>query len=138
MPAFERAVLIVNPVSGQARGLRLGQQLRRALEERNIFCTLRVTGGAGDAQSWARSAAADGFDLIVAIGGDGTVGEVVSGQARTTGKVPIAVAPVGTANVVALALFGRYEPTASRLGGFLAPDDLHYWVTQNSGEIDYT
>ena len=104
MPAFERAVLIVNPVSGQARGLRLGQQLRRALQERNIFCTLRVTGGAGDAESWARSAAADGFDLIVAIGGDGTVGEVVSGQARTTEKVPIAVAPVGTANVVALAL----------------------------------
>lgn len=40
-------------------------------------------------------------------------------------------------NVVALALLGRYEPPASRIGGFLAPDDLHYWVTRSSGEIDF-
>ena len=104
MAKFERAVLIVNPVSGQARGLRLGQQLRRTLEEREVSCSLRVTNAMGDAERWARTAHADGFDLIVAVGGDGTVGEVVSGQARSSHKVPIAVVPVGTANVVALAL----------------------------------
>ncbi len=104
MTTYERAVLIVNPVSGQARGLRLGQQLRRSFEDRDIFCSLRVTTGAGDAQRWARTAGDEGFDLIVAIGGDGTVGEVVSGQARTAAKVPIAIVPTGTANVVALAL----------------------------------
>ncbi len=104
MPRYQRAVLIVNPVAGQARGLRLGQQLRTMLEERGVVCSVRVTAGAGDAQRWARSAADDGFDLIVAIGGDGTVGEVVSGQARAGTKVPVAVVPVGTANVVALAL----------------------------------
>lgn len=104
MAKFERAVLIVNPVSGQARGLRLGQQVRKTLEERGVFCSLRVTNAMGDAERWSRSAHPDGFDLIVAVGGDGTVGEVVSGQARSSHKVPIAVVPVGTANVVALAL----------------------------------
>ena len=104
MPRYERAVLIVNPVAGQARGLRLGQQLRSSLEERGVACAVRVTGRAGDAERWSRAAAIDGFDLIVAIGGDGTVGEVVSGQARCPAKVPVAVVPVGTANVVALAL----------------------------------
>ncbi len=101
---FERAVLIVNPVSGQARGLRLGQGLRKALEGRGVFCSYRVTGGQGDAEGWSRHAGPEGFDLIIAIGGDGTVGEVVSGQARAGDMIPIAVVPVGTANVVALAL----------------------------------
>jgi len=104
MTPFERAVVIVNPVSGQARGLRLGQSLCGALEARGVFCALRVTSGGGDAELWSRQAAADGFDLIVAIGGDGTIAEVVSGQARSGSMVPIAVVPVGTANVVALAL----------------------------------
>jgi YegS/Rv2252/BmrU family lipid kinase len=96
--------VIVNPVSGQARGLRLGQHLRGSLEEKGIVCSMRVTSGPDDAMRWSRGAKADGFDLVVVIGGDGTVGEVVSGQARTADKVPVAVIPVGTANVVSLAL----------------------------------
>ena len=104
MPQYERAILVVNPVSGQSRGLRLGGQLRTALESHGVVCSVRVTSGPGDAERWARSAAGAGFDLIVAIGGDGTVGEVVAGQARSDDKVPVAVVPVGTANVVALAL----------------------------------
>ena len=104
MTPVERAVLIVNPVSGQARGLRLGQGIRVALEKKGIFCSVRVTRGQGDAENWAFQAKAEGYDLIVAIGGDGTVGEVVSGQARAEDMVPIALVPVGTANVVALAL----------------------------------
>jgi len=104
MSRYQHAVLIVNPVSGQARGLRLGQQLRSSFEKRDVTCSVRVTHGAGDAERWAASAAGDGFDLIVAIGGDGTVGEIVSGQARADAKLPVAVVPVGTANVVALAL----------------------------------
>jgi len=104
MPTYHHALLIVNPVSGQARGLRLAQQLRESLNKKSVVGAVRVTNGPGDAQRWSREADALGFDLIVAIGGDGTVGEVVSGQAQSEVKVPIAVVPVGTANVVALAL----------------------------------
>ena len=104
MPNYQRALLIVNPVAGHARGLRLSQQLKDALEARGLVCSVRVTNGQGDARRWSAAAGADTFDLIVAIGGDGTVGEVVAGQARSTVKVPIAIVPVGTANVVALAL----------------------------------
>lgn len=104
MKEIHHAVLIVNPVSGQARGLRLGQQMRQAFEKKDITCSVRVTNGQGDALRWSEEASSMGFDVIVAIGGDGTVGEVVSGQARSERKVPIAVVPVGTANVVALAL----------------------------------
>ncbi len=126
---YQRAVLIVNPVSGQARGLRLGQQLRTTLEARGVVCSVRVTSGLGDAMRWSRSAAADGFDLIVTIGGDGTVGEVVSGQARSEEKVPIAVVPVGTANVVALALALPWFPgtaTGNILDARVLPFDVGY------------
>ncbi len=104
MSTFTRAVLIVNPVSGQARGLRIGQQLRKSFEKKGVVCTVRITSGMGDAKRFASGAFADGCDLIVVIGGDGTVGEVVAGQTDCSSKVPIAIVPVGTANVVALAL----------------------------------
>lgn len=104
MNRYTSALLIVNPVSGQARGLRLCEQLRSSLDVHGVTCSVRVTHGPGDAVRWSLAAAEDGHDLIIAIGGDGTVGEVVAGQARSEVKVPIAVVPVGTANVVALAL----------------------------------
>ncbi len=104
MAKFERVLLVVNPVSGQARGLRLVRQLRQTLEEKGVVCSVRVTNGLGDAERWSHTAAESGFEVIVVIGGDGTVGEVVAGQARCSNKVPVAVVPVGTANVVAMAL----------------------------------
>jgi len=104
MPLYKQALIIVNPAAGQKRGLRLGQQLRTSLEAHKVVCSVKVTNGEGDARRWAESADPDGFDLIVAVGGDGTLGEVVSGQARAEKKVPIAIVPVGTANVVAIAL----------------------------------
>ena len=104
MAKIERVLLIVNPVSGQARGLRLGRQLRQYLESNDYVCSVRVTNGVGDAERWSQTAFESGFETIVIIGGDGSVGEVVAGQARSSNKVPVAIVPVGTANVVAIAL----------------------------------
>ncbi|PID80771.1 hypothetical protein CSB20_05775 [bacterium DOLZORAL124_64_63] len=137
MAAYQRALLIVNPVSGQARGLRLGQQLRQSLEEKGVVCSVRVTSAAGDAERWSHSAAEAGFEVIVVIGGDGTVGEVVAGQARTSNKVPVAIVPVGTANVVAIALTLPLIPAMIRAGvldgrvmdfdvGYLPDLDRHF------------
>ncbi|MFO7608650.1 MAG: diacylglycerol kinase family lipid kinase [Candidatus Krumholzibacteriia bacterium] len=139
MTRYARAVLIVNPVAGQARGLRLGQQLRTSFEERGVVCSVRVTSGVGDAERWSLAAARDGFDLIVAIGGDGTVGEVVSGQARSERKVAVAVVPVGTANVVALALALPWLPGMASSAildgrvldfdvGYLPEHDRHFFL----------
>lgn len=129
MSNYHRALLIVNPVAGHARGLRLSQQLKDALEARGVVCSVRVTNGQGDARRWAAGAAPEDFDLIVAIGGDGTVGEVVAGQARAVIKVPIAIVPVGTANVVALALALPWLPgmaVTNVLEGRVLPFDVGY------------
>jgi diacylglycerol kinase (ATP) len=104
MVTFENALLIINPRSGIGRGVRTSARVERGLREHGIACSARVTGGPGDATKWARSAAEEGFDLIVAIGGDGTLQEIVAGQARSERKVPVSLIPTGTANVVAIAL----------------------------------
>ncbi|MBU8871731.1 MAG: diacylglycerol kinase family lipid kinase [Gemmatimonadales bacterium] len=104
MSNYKKALLIVNPVAGQGWGPRLGQRLKRSLAFRDVVGSIEVTQGQDDAKRWAESAAAKDFDLIVVIGGDGTVGEVVAGQTLSDKKIPIAIIPVGTANVVSLAL----------------------------------
>ena len=61
--------------------------------------TLLPTTGPGTATELARHAVRQGADLIVVCGGDGTINEVVCGMARS--RIPMAVLPSGTANVLA-------------------------------------
>jgi YegS/Rv2252/BmrU family lipid kinase len=59
---------------------------------------------------------ADGSDLVLVLGGDGTINEVVQGL--TFSNVPMGVLPGGTANVLAmeLGLGSKLERAAERLG----------------------
>ena len=59
----------------------------------------------------ASSAALDGVDLVVAVGGDGTVRGCAEGLART--GVPLAVVPLGTANLLARTLRIPGHPKAA-------------------------
>jgi YegS/Rv2252/BmrU family lipid kinase len=60
------------------------------------------TQGPGHAAEMARDAAAENVDLVVALGGDGTVNEIVNGLAGT--DTPLAILPGGGANVLARSL----------------------------------
>lgn len=95
-----RTVLIVNPhAQGGALGRRwpeLAAALRRTLgsfEE-------RVTSEPGDATRLSRQAIDGGADTVVAIGGDGTIGEVAAGffvgDAARAGAAALGILPVGT------------------------------------------
>jgi YegS/Rv2252/BmrU family lipid kinase len=76
---------------------------------------MEPTSAPGEATDIARRAIAAGADLILALGGDGTINEVVNGMAHS--GVPLGVLPGGTANVVSmeLGLGGRPERAAGRL-----------------------
>jgi len=56
----------------------------------------RVTWEKGDAAGYARDAAEAGADAVVAVGGDGTVNEVLNGLSGF--DVPMGIIPMGTAN----------------------------------------
>ncbi len=101
-----RAVLIVNPnaTSTTAAGRDL---LAHALESRTEL-TVVHTDHRGHAIEIARDAAADGVDVLIVHGGDGTVNEVVNGvlreRGREAGAPAVGVVPGGSANVFARAL----------------------------------
>ena len=64
----------------------------------------KATTAPGDARRFAATAVTDGFDVIVAAGGDGTVNEVLNGIGDVPGgfgRVRLGVLPLGTVNVFA-------------------------------------
>jgi diacylglycerol kinase (ATP) len=93
-----KILVILNPA---ARGDRAS-----ALKEKMLALSLRVvvrtTNSPGEARDLAESAVAQGFETVVAAGGDGTVNEVVNGLAGA--DVKFGILPVGTMNVFATEL----------------------------------
>lgn len=107
-----RACLVFNPT---ARGNRARRFLSR-LGELGRECELRPTARAGHAGEIAAQACRDGFDTVVAAGGDGTVSEVVDGIAGVSGaveRVRLGVIPLGTINVFARELRIPRTPAAA-------------------------
>lgn len=94
------AVIIYNPTAGRGQHRRR-TQLERAqnvLKQAGILAVLEPTTGPGSAIEQSRNAVADGRQLVIACGGDGTINEIVNGLAGS--QVPMAVLPGGTANVL--------------------------------------
>jgi YegS/Rv2252/BmrU family lipid kinase len=94
----KKVTMIVNPVSGRGRAgeaaRTAAQVLRSAGVEVHIHETRRAGEGTERAAELARS-----VDALVAVGGDGTLGEIVEGVRGQ--DVVLGLVPVGTANVVA-------------------------------------
>jgi diacylglycerol kinase family enzyme len=100
-----RAVLVVNP-RATATTLRTRDVLAAALSS-DLRVDTFETKGRGHAIELAADAAANGTDLVVALGGDGTVNEVVNGilsEGVRPGLPELAVVPGGSTNVFARAL----------------------------------
>jgi diacylglycerol kinase (ATP) len=97
MKAERNAVLIANPAAGRGRGARQLPRVRDALAAVGIT-DVRLTRGPGDERDLAAKAADEGIETIVALGGDGTWGNVTRGileSGRDARLVPIAA---GTGN----------------------------------------
>jgi len=101
-PFATRNLVVLNPAAGQADTDRVLRLLAGAFAVRRAGFDVVETRGAGDAEVFARQAAALGYRAVVAVGGDGTVGEVITGLAGT--GVPLGIIPKGTGNQVAFNL----------------------------------
>jgi diacylglycerol kinase (ATP) len=107
-----RALLVVNPISGRGRGERLAGEMARGLEHRGVAAEVLLTRARGDAQRLLREAGP--ADLVVAVGGDGTLGEVLQGLPSPA--TPVGILPCGTANVLAHALSLPDDPEGALEG----------------------
>jgi diacylglycerol kinase family enzyme len=95
-----RVVLVVNPGATRFTGRLRDRVVRNLAAEHKV--EVRSTSHAGQATELARAAVTDGAEVVVAMGGDGTVNEVVNGLAGT--DVPLGLVGGGKTNVFARAL----------------------------------
>jgi diacylglycerol kinase (ATP) len=80
-----RICAIVNPAAGRGRAKRLWPDLGAQLREASTELAVCTTSGPGDATTLTRTALGEDYDRIVAVGGDGTLHEVVNGYFEPDG-----------------------------------------------------
>jgi diacylglycerol kinase (ATP) len=108
-----RVLVVANPAAGLRRGRPVGDRVAAAVARAGVAVDLHATQGPGDARVRAAQAARDGYDLVIAAGGDGTAHEAANGLAAT--GVPLAVAPAGTMNLLARVLGVPLDPAQAAL-----------------------
>jgi YegS/Rv2252/BmrU family lipid kinase len=109
-------VAICNPEAGGGQFRRDLPLMLDLLRSFGLQVERRDSEEPGHGMELARQAVVDGADAVCAIGGDGTVNEVINGIAET--GVPLLIVPAGTVNVLAAELGVPLEPAdACRLAG---------------------
>jgi len=95
-------MIILNPVAGRGRGGRLEPVIKDQLRVHKLDFDLQKTERKEHAIQLARQSVKDGYDVIVAAGGDGTSNEVLNGLMQATqsneGKAAMGFLSVGQGN----------------------------------------
>jgi diacylglycerol kinase (ATP) len=131
-----KAAIVYNPHSGKARGETTALAVQHHLQARGLEADLHPTQSPQHATALARGLAPRA-DIVVAVGGDGTIHEVVTGLAEAADVAAAAgrgkptcrlgIVPAGTVNVVARELkipFSLHEACAVIAAGKTRPLDL--------------
>lgn len=92
-------LLLVNPASGTVSKHKIVPHLYRKMEKMGMDFDLVFTEGPGHGAELARAAESDGYDTVLACGGDGTVNEVAAALAGT--DTCFGIIPTGSGNGLA-------------------------------------
>jgi YegS/Rv2252/BmrU family lipid kinase len=94
---------IINPAGHGGAGIRVWEELQSRWPDRIDSRDVHFTERQGHAGEIATSA--EGYDILTAVGGDGTVGEVLTGIMAHRGPRPkLAMIPAGTCNAIGRAV----------------------------------
>ena len=96
---IKKILFIINPISGSGKQKQIEVSIDKDLDKVQFIPEIVYTSGPGNATELTRKAVADGFDIVVAVGGDGTVNEV--GQALVGTSTALAIIPKGSGNGLA-------------------------------------
>lgn len=109
--------LVVNPAAGGGKVGRHWPRLRERLRATGLDAPFSVTRAPGHASDLAAEAIAAGHDVVVAVGGDGTICEVLQGLHGAGRPSALGILPLGTGNDAArmLGIPGRLEGAAAVL-----------------------
>lgn len=102
---IDRFYVILNPTAGRGAAARVRGIVEREMAQAGAHFTIVQTERRGHAAELAETAARDGWPAVVAVGGDGTVHEVVNGLMRAAeggASVPLGIVGVGSGNDFAM------------------------------------
>lgn len=91
----KKVFIIANPCSGRGKGVKIAPKVKKLFEKNGAEVDLKYTRAKFDAVELAKNASAD---LIVCIGGDGTLNETISGLVNVGSNIPLGYIPLGSTN----------------------------------------
>jgi diacylglycerol kinase (ATP) len=94
-----RAFVVLNPAAGQSANESVREALETAFGSHQIQYEIYETLAGDKPGAVVRRRLGDGFELAVAVGGDGTVSDVIDGLVGS--PVPLGIIPTGTGNLIA-------------------------------------
>lgn len=133
---YRRALVLANPISGQGKGESVATELTTGLGQRGLQTDLHLTSGAGEARRVASELSSE-VDLVVSVGGDGTLREILMGlRDRPEGSPPVrvGVVPMGTGNALSADL-GLPRDVDRALEVLLAGKTIETDVADVNGEL---
>ncbi|MCX6266600.1 MAG: diacylglycerol kinase family lipid kinase [Bacteroidetes bacterium] len=95
----KRVLFIVNPISGIGKQKGVERMIAERIDQTRYIPSVVYTNAPGHATEISRKAAQDGVEIVVAIGGDGTVNEAAAGLVGT--ETALAIVPAGSGNGLA-------------------------------------
>ena len=95
----KKIVFILNPISGTHSKKEIPEIIERTLDHDQFDAEIKLTEYAGHASEIAKECANEGVDIVVAIGGDGTVNEVARSLVHT--QTALGIIPCGSGNGLA-------------------------------------
>lgn len=95
-----KLLVIFNPKAAHGRSAERLDEARRSFEQHDLNAHIEPTEYPGHATELVRSADLSGFDGVIAVGGDGTLFEVINGlfAHQESARVPLGLLPMGTGN----------------------------------------
>ena len=99
MRSIRHITFIINPISGTQSKHEIPDLIDRILDKERFEYEVCITEYAGHAAELAKARAAQGDDIVVAVGGDGTVNEVARSLVHT--ETALGIIPCGSGNGLA-------------------------------------
>ena len=99
MRSIRHITFIINPISGTQSKHEIPDLIDRILDKERFEYEVFITEYAGHAAELAKARAAQGDDIVVAVGGDGTVNEVARSLVHT--ETALGIIPCGSGNGLA-------------------------------------
>lgn len=105
----KRIMLIVNPCAGRKNGERLSDRVAEWFRQEGADCSLFLTQKRGDGTKFVLRSGRE-HDVIVCMGGDGTLNEVINGILKSDLDIPLGYIPAGSTNDFATSMKLAKEP----------------------------